>query len=173
MALKKVERKPLKQAGGLKKMGDGGGIAQRRLINSALDFVPDEDDVIGDLPEDLSHEQAHLERMARLEAAMAPDQAATGNPSSMMKADLNRQRAAHDSQKMADYYCVVCFADGDAVSEFLRKVKYPDPDVTFVDGHVLASLLNIELPKPKFRLQKIRPPQKTLARLVTEFPKKA
>jgi hypothetical protein len=43
MALKKIERKPLKESRGLKKI-EAGGIAKRRLLNSALDFVQNEQD---------------------------------------------------------------------------------------------------------------------------------
>jgi hypothetical protein len=163
MALKRIERKPLKVSGGLKEM-EVGGIAKRRLLNSALDFVQNEEDVLADLPEDLSPEEAHVARMERLDDAL--------NQKTTIKADLKRQGEAHKEQGRTDYHFVVCFADNEAATEFLRKLGYPQADAIFVDGHVLAGLLNIELPKPKFRLQAIRPPQRNLARLVTAFPKK-
>jgi hypothetical protein len=163
MALKKIARKPLKESGGLKKI-EAGGIAKRRLLNSALDFVQSEADVLADLPEDISPEEAHVQRMERLDEAL--------NQKSTIKDDLKRQGDAHKALSRADYHFVVCFADNDAATEFLRKLGYPQTDAIFVDGHVLAGLLNIELPKPKFRLQQIRPPQRNLARLVTAFPKK-
>jgi hypothetical protein len=50
MALKRIERKPLKESGGSRKM-EAGGIAKRRLLNSALDFVQNEEDILADLPE--------------------------------------------------------------------------------------------------------------------------
>jgi hypothetical protein len=66
MAFKRIERKPLKESGGSRKM-EAGGIAKRRLLNSALDFVQNEEDVLADLPEDLSPEEAHVARMERLD----------------------------------------------------------------------------------------------------------
>ena len=102
MALKRIERKPLKESGGLKEM-EVGGIAKRRLLNSALDFVQNEEDVLADLPEDLSPEEAHVARMERLDDAL--------NQKTTIKADLKRQGEAHKEQGRTDYHFVVCFAD--------------------------------------------------------------
>jgi hypothetical protein len=88
-----------------------------------------------------------------------------------MKSDLKRQNRAHQEQQRVDYYKVLVFSDGDAADELLKRIGYHDPQMTFIDGHLLAGLLNIDLPKPKFRLQTIRPPVRNLERLVTAFPK--
>jgi prepilin-type processing-associated H-X9-DG protein len=170
MALKKIERSgPLKSAGGLKKL-EGGGIAKQRMLNRALDFVGDAPDVLADVEEGDSPEATHGAIIDRLDHAL--NDQPSERDASTIKADLKRQGDAYKNQGLCDYYVVVCFADGDATTEFLKKLGYPDPNAVFVDGHVLASLANIELPKPKFRLQHIRPPQKNLERLVTAFPKK-
>lgn len=171
MALKKVDRGgPLKTSGGLKKL-DSGGIARQRMLNRALDFVPDmRDDVLADMPDGLDPEAEHAERMGRLDAAMNPPKQVKFDQT-MSNAIKNEQRH-YKLQNVSDYYFVAVFADGAAVSKFLQKLGYPDADATFVDGHVLASLLNIELPKPDYRLQQVRPPQKQFSRLVTAFPKK-
>jgi hypothetical protein len=116
VALKSIERKPLKESGGLKKM-EAGGIAKRRLLNSALDFVQNEEDILADLPEDLSPEEAHVARMEPLDDAL--------NQKTTIKADLKRQGEAHKEQGRTDYHFVVCFADNDAATEFLRKRRRP------------------------------------------------
>ena len=171
MPLKKFEPK-LKRPGegGLKKI-DMGAIARRREAAKALDFVePVREDVLADIPDDLAPEEANAERMRRLDAALNGEKPATDG--STIKADLKRQGEAFKNQGAADYYRVICFADGESAIEFLKKIGYPAPDDRYIDGHFLAGNLNIELPKPKFQLQKIRPPQRTLSRLVTAFPKK-
>jgi len=43
MALERIERKPAIEKAGLKKL-EAGGIAKRKLLNSALDFVQSEND---------------------------------------------------------------------------------------------------------------------------------
>jgi hypothetical protein len=136
--------------------------------------VQSEQDVLADVPGDLSPEEAHVERMKRLDTALnnKGEAETDGEGKNTLRKDLERQRLAHKEQSKVDYHFVVCFADGDAATTFLQKVGYPDASAIFVDGHVLAGLLKIELPKPKFRLQQVRPPQRNLARLVTAFPKK-
>jgi len=170
MPLKKFESKIKKiEGGGLKKF-DPKALAKRREAAKALDFIPAEDDALADMPDDLLPEQENAARMEMLDAALNGEKPVTDG--STIKADLKRQGDAHKNQGRTDYYCVICFAEGEAVTEFLTRVGYPEPDATFIDGHILAGVLNIELPKPQYKLQKIRPPQRTLARLVTAFPKK-
>lgn len=174
MALKKIELKIKKtEGGGLKKI-DMNALAKRREGAKALDFVGREQDVLADMPDDLLPEQENAERMKRLDVALNGEKPATGGSTnnSTMKADLKRQGEAYKNQAAVDYYKVICFADGDAAEEFLKRVGYPEPGNIFIDGHILAGNLNIELPKPKFKLQKIRPPVRNLERLVTAFPKK-
>ena len=55
MVLKRTERKPVKESGCPGKV-EAGGIASQRLLNSALDFVQSEEDVLANLPEKLSPE---------------------------------------------------------------------------------------------------------------------
>jgi hypothetical protein len=175
MPLKKISTGIKKsEGGGLKKI-DITGLAMRREAAKALDFINDrEPDVLADMPEDLLPEQENVERLKRLEVAIIGEKPVTDGStnSSTIKADLKRQGDAYKNQGAVDYYRVICFADGDAADEFFKRVGYPSPDDRFIDGHILAGNLNIELPKPKFKLQKIRPPQRTLSRLVTAFPKK-
>lgn len=176
MALKKLNIGIKKrEGGGLRKL-DPNALKNRREAAKALDFVPAvRDDVLAEIDDEmLNPEEANAARMAALDGALngdkAEDKVETNN--STIKADLKRQRDAYANQGKTDYYCVICFADGDAVQAFLKATNYPDADAVFVDGHILAGRLGIELPKPKFQLQKIRPPQKSLSRMVTAFPKK-
>lgn len=171
MPLKKIERKPLQTSErGLKALPSG-GIKRQQMLNSALDFVDDRqaDVLAGVKTEDLS-EADHRGVIEKLDAALNPP--AHGK---YRRADIAKSMGQHQSQAdqhATDHYCVLCFAEGDSVTAFLQRVGYPDPSATYIDGHVLAELLNIEMPKPKFRLPKIRPAQRTLARLVTAFPAK-
>ncbi|SHG90904.1 hypothetical protein [Bradyrhizobium erythrophlei] len=170
MALKKITIGIKKtEGGGLKKI-DMASIAKRREAAKALDFVGDGEDALADMPEDLKPEEEEAERLKRLDTALNGEKPVTDG--STIKADLKRQNEAHKNQGANDYYFVVVFADGDAATEMLKKTGYPNPDAEFVDGYILAQCLGHELPRPKFKLQKIRPPQRTLERLVTAFPKK-
>ncbi|UGY15136.1 hypothetical protein HAP48_0042530 [Bradyrhizobium septentrionale] len=184
MALKKLNLSIKKKegGGGLRKL-DPDAMKKRREAAKALDFVPNEADVLADMPEGLSPEDEHLERMRRLGDAFGDIPAGDASPADEeskeldakgkgMKADLARQQNANAQQDTADYYICVVFADGASATEFIKRTNYPVPDSSFIDGHLLASALGFELPKPKIRLQKIRPPQRTLARLVTAFPDK-
>lgn len=59
-----------------------------------------------------------------------------------MKKDAARKKAA----VAADDYFVVAFESGEQATAFLRAVRYDKPDDAFIDGTMLAKLLNIELP---------------------------
>ncbi|WP_024517053.1 hypothetical protein [Bradyrhizobium sp. Tv2a-2] len=170
MALKKIERAPLKGAGGGLKKIDRGGIEKMRAAARALDFVERQDDVLDDMPDDLSPEEENAEQMRRLDVALNGDKATTNG--STIKADLKRQSDAFKNQGSGDYYCVICFVDNEAVTSFLKQAEYPEEDAVFIDGYLLAKGLGFELPKPNFKLQKIRPPVRNLERLVTAFPSK-
>ncbi|WP_439398676.1 hypothetical protein ACRQ5Q_15045 [Bradyrhizobium sp. PMVTL-01] len=166
MALKRIERPGLKGPGGPLKKIDRDGLERRRAMNKALDFVQGEtQDVLAKIDEDATPEEQTAEVIGKLDAALNPEKQA------QIKADLKRQKDAYVNQGANDYYCVVVFAEGAAVTEFLRKAGYGDTSATYVDGHVLAQGLKIDLPKPQFKLQKIRPPVRNLERLVTAFPK--
>lgn len=168
MALKKIVRKELKIGGGLKTMAklDPDAIKKRREMAKALDFVPPAgSDALADITEDLSPEAETEEIIAKLDSALNPEKQAA------LKADLDRQKDAYKNQGATDYYFVAVFADSTAASAFLKAANYGNPDAVFVDGHLLAGALNIDLPKPEFKLQKIRPPVRNLEQLVTAFPK--
>jgi hypothetical protein len=172
MALKRLNTGiKQREGGGLKRL-DPNAMKKRREAAKALDFVPNvREDVIADVDDEaLTPEEANAERMELLDDALNGNKPVTDG--STIKADLKRQRDAYANQGKTDYYGVICFADGDALTEFLKKVDYPDPEATFIDGYILAARLGIELPRPKFQLQKIRPPVKSLAGMVTAFPKK-
>jgi hypothetical protein len=170
MPLKKLETKIKKtEGGGLKKI-DMAAIAKRREAAKALDFIEGEENVLADMPDDLNPEEENAERMRLLDVALNGEKPA--GDGSTIKADLKRQGEAFKNQGKTDYFFVVVFADSDAATEMLKKMGYPDTDANFVDGYLLASSLGYDLPKPKFKLQKIRPPQRTLQRLVTAFPSK-
>jgi hypothetical protein len=171
MPLKKITLGIKKtEGGGLKKI-DMGAIARRREAARALDFVPSGEDALAGMPEDLGPEAEEAERLRRMDAALNGEKPVTDG--STIKADLKRQGEAHKNQGANDYYFTVVFADGKAATEFLKRTGYPNSDAAFVDGYMLAEALGISgLPRPEFKLQKIRPPQRTLERLVTAFPKK-
>jgi hypothetical protein len=54
MALERIARKPAGEKAGLKKL-EAGGVAKRRTLSSALDFMRSEDDVLTDMPEPPNH----------------------------------------------------------------------------------------------------------------------
>lgn len=176
MALKKLNLGIKKrEGGGLRKL-DPDRMKKRREAAKALDFVERQTDPIGDMPEDLDPERENEERVARLDLVLNGKVPASAEPAegddaqaTSMKADLKRQGQAYAEQGKTDYYRVIVFADGASAEAFMAKVGYFDKELTYIDGHILANALGFDLPKPKLRLQKIRPPQKSYERLVTAF----
>ena len=121
MPLKKISAGIKKPEGGSLKKIDAASLAKRREAAKALDFVSGrEPDVLADMPDDLAPEADNVERMRRLDVALNGEKAATDG--STMKADLKRQGEAFKNQGAIDYYRVICFADGGAAAEFLKRV---------------------------------------------------
>ncbi len=69
-----------------------------------------------------------------------------------------------------DYFFTMVFEHGDQAVAFLRSINYRESDSMYVDGMIVAKLLNIELPRTPFRLRPLRPADKSLNRLVTLIP---
>ncbi|UGY23741.1 hypothetical protein HU675_0038310 [Bradyrhizobium septentrionale] len=176
MALKKLTLGIKKrEGGGLRKL-DPNAMKKRREAAKALDFVERQTDPIGEIPEELDPEQENEERIARLDLVLNGKVPPSAEPAegddaqtSTMKADLKRQGKAYEEQGKTDYYKVIVFADGASAEAFMEKIGYFDKELTYIDGHILAESMGFDLPKPKVRLQKSRPPQKSYERLVTAF----
>ena len=89
-----------------------------------------------------------------------------------LSAAMKKQAEQFDGEGRSDYYCVICFEQGEQLDAFLKGVGYPVVDDVFIDGPLLAQQMKIEIPQPTFRLKPLRPPDKTLMRLVTDIPKR-
>ena len=140
----------------LQKRNPADMIRQRLAGQQALAFVGPADDPLEGMPDDLPPEQRFAETIKRLEGGLS--------------AAMKKQSKDFIQQGRSDYYCVLCFEQGEQVGAFLKGLGYPAPDDMFVDGPLLARILNIEIPQPTYRLKPLRKPDKALARLVTRIP---
>lgn len=84
-----------------------------------------------------------------------------------LSAGIKSQAEAFKEISRTDFFVCLCFEHSDQVDAFLRACKYPEIDVQFVDGTILAENLDIKLPPAPYRHKPLRPVDRTLARLVT------
>jgi hypothetical protein len=64
------------------------------------------------------------------------------------------QTELHTHSGYGAEYSVIVFEDRDQVTAFFRAIGYPEPKDVFIDGTVVADILNIELPPLKAAPQK-------------------
>jgi hypothetical protein len=140
MALKRLDT-------GIKRLA--GGIPKR--TKKPLAFIPPSPDPMIGLPEGKTNEESIGNEVKAVESSIM----------ARLKADAKRKEIATS----AEYYFVVCFEDGNQASTFLKALKYPDDNAAFIDGTILADILNIELPVAE-KMKPLREPDRALARLV-------
>jgi hypothetical protein len=156
LSVKPLEKLPLPRLGGIPT-----GMKSKKLLPMRKPLQ-----TLADAPDPIEDKVAYTDDLAT-DAALELDAVAIGFRE-RMKEEAARQKGATDS---GFYFCVV-FDDGAQASAFLKGVGFPPGSDLFVDGRVLADMLNIPIPASeaalKPRLGKI---DQKLVRL-TGIPKK-
>jgi hypothetical protein len=137
--IKRLTNKPLKRTEARLQRLNGSKAKVQRL---ALDFVPSAENPLCGIKPSGTNEQQRKQELDAIGQAFSK---------------ASKQISGRD--KLTSYgvdYCVLVFRDADQVDAFLRAVGYPDPKAHYVDGTILADILQIALPAPKVVIPKIK-----------------
>ncbi len=152
----------LKRLSGIKKPAGGKGLRKLgKTIGAApLPFIDKVDPKVV---------TADTEGMSQEQAIDASVQVLGTTMSQRMKMERERKKAA----TAADDYFVICFQEGAQATAFLKAIGYPELYASFVDGTIVAKLLDIELPAPTMKKRALKKTHdKGLTRLAADLKRK-
>lgn len=146
--------KPRKGSSGLKKLG------AKKVIAAPLAFLEKAN------PDDVTADTTGMTQEQAIDASV---QILGTTMSQRMKMERERKKAA----TTADDYFVMCFQEGTQATAFLKAIGYPEIYASFVDGTIVAKLLDIELPEPTLKKRALKKTHdKGLTRLAADLKKK-
>jgi len=148
-AIRPLAVKPLKRLGSKLSLREG-----PKSLRAPLAFIPKAKDPCEDLEEAKTNEKSIAQEVGAIQNAMVQ----------RLKADAKRKELATSS----DDYFTVAFESGEQATAFLQAVGYKTVHDAFIDGLILADLLQIKLPAAKDKikvLQRMHDPK--LTKLIT------